>query len=162
MKSEKKERTDDTNLEIITRATQKDFLFLRRCLFWRHPLFDGGKRRKGEGKASRGGRQASEQSRRSIPEWHFLKGKGEAAAPQVRTVDAHLSALVLMKPFSALIVILSFTTSVLSQQPVTTTNAYVSSFYLSSFAINPPSSAGVSIVQQVTTNAFGSTVTQVL
>jgi hypothetical protein len=66
VKSDTKERTDDANLEVITGATQKDFLFLRRCLFWRHPLFDGGKRRKGEGKASGGGRRASEQSQRSI------------------------------------------------------------------------------------------------
>lgn len=50
-----------------------------------------------------------------------------------------------MKTFSPLIVILSFTTSVLSQQLITTTNA-----------------AGVSIVEQVTTNAFGQSVTQVL
>jgi hypothetical protein len=62
----RRERTDDTNLEVIAGTTQKDFLFLRRCLFWRHPLFDGGKRRKREGKASGGGRQASEQSQRSM------------------------------------------------------------------------------------------------
>jgi hypothetical protein len=83
IKSDKKERTDDTNLEVITRATQKNFLLLRRSLFWRHPLFDWGKRRKREGKASGGGRGASEQSQRSIAVCHFLKGKeGEATAAQ--------------------------------------------------------------------------------
>ena len=70
MKSYKKERTDDTNLEVITGATKENLFLLRRCLFWRHPLFDGGARRKGERKGSSGGGEASEQTQ-SIP--HFLK-----------------------------------------------------------------------------------------
>ena len=74
MKSDKKKRTDDTNLEVIARATQKDFLFLGECLFRRHPLFDGGKRSKRERKGSVGGRQGGEQSQRSIAMRHFLKG----------------------------------------------------------------------------------------
>lgn len=65
-KGDKNEQTDDANLEVITGATQKGFLFLRRCLFWWHPLFDGGERGKREGKASGGVREASEQSQRSI------------------------------------------------------------------------------------------------
>lgn len=121
MKSAKKEHTDDTNLEVITRATQKDLLFLRRCLFWRHPLFDGCKRRKREGKGSGGGTQGREQRQPSIVVRHFLKGK--ARGHSLRTLT---SALVSMKSFSALIVILSFTATVLSQQLVTTTNGYVS------------------------------------
>jgi len=52
VKSDKKERTDDANLEVIARATKKGFLLLRRWLFGRHPLFDGGKRSKREGKAT--------------------------------------------------------------------------------------------------------------
>lgn len=60
MKSYKKERTDDTDLEVIARATKENFLLLRRCLFWRHPLFDGGEGCKRKRKCSRG-RETSEE-----------------------------------------------------------------------------------------------------
>jgi len=62
VKSYKKERTDDANLEVITGATKKGFLLWRGCLFWRHPLFNWSKGSKREGKGSGGGRPTSEQS----------------------------------------------------------------------------------------------------
>jgi hypothetical protein len=49
-----RERTDDTDFEVITWTTKKDFLLLNRCLFWRHSLFTGGKCRSRERKGSMG------------------------------------------------------------------------------------------------------------
>jgi len=59
MKSEEREvmrkgSTDDTDLEVITGTTKENFLLLWRGLFWRHPLFTGGKCYKRERKGSRG------------------------------------------------------------------------------------------------------------
>jgi hypothetical protein len=65
-----KEHTNDTDLEVIARATKENFLLLSRCLFWWHPLFDGGEGCKRKRKGSRG-RKAREKGE-SIP--HFLKG----------------------------------------------------------------------------------------
>ena len=71
VKGHKKERTNDPDFEVITGAAKERFLLLRRCLFWRHPLFDGGERCKRKRKLTKGGGKAGEQSQ-SIQ--HFLKG----------------------------------------------------------------------------------------
>jgi hypothetical protein len=137
VKSQKKERTDDTNLEVIARATKERFLLLRRRLFWRHPLFDGGERYKGERKGSRGRRRAREQSQSMMPH-HFLKGR--SARRVLRLPHAHLSAqqrrLLPMKSFGALFT-LSLITSVLAQQLITTTNAYVFLHTSAPLPLNP-------------------------
>jgi len=50
-----RKRTDDTDFEVIAGTTEENFLLLRRCLFWRHPLFTGGEGYKRERKGSTGG-----------------------------------------------------------------------------------------------------------
>ncbi len=55
--SHEDEHTDDTDLEVIAGTTKENLLLLGRCLFWRHPLFTGGKCCRRERKGSTSGKR---------------------------------------------------------------------------------------------------------